>query len=425
MKKLLIVLMIVAMASFLFVGCLPTITPSNEAPIITSDPITTATVGVLYTYDVEATDPDGDKLTYSLTVMPSGMIITSATGLIAWTPPAEGDYDVTVKVSDGTLYITQPFVIAVSEPGLYLAGIVVDPEDMDLVVGGTEDIVSVTATYVVRAYGVDIDLEDCLFLTSDEDVATVKTEDKVVTVTAEGVGTTDILVEYEGKFATLKVTVIAKALDHITVLPDEMTFSWIEEVNFEENIDSVIAYYNDKTTAVIDLTVDEDGEYKCTYESDYEDIATVSKVGMVEAVSVGKTDIIVSYKEGNITATDTVEVTVLDVRSDDATLKSLTLTVGTEGEDLIEDFLPTETKYTVGLATLPDPPDILVTPTATESGLATITVKTNGTEWGDVAGVYTITPIELGDITTITIVVTAENDATKEYIVTVTAPPEA
>ncbi len=113
MKRFLVILMVVAMASFLFVGCLPT--PPNQTPIITSDPITTAIVGVVYTYDVEATDPDEDVLTYSLTVMPSHMAISSATGLIIWTPPAKGDYDVTVKVSDGDLDITQPFIITVKE----------------------------------------------------------------------------------------------------------------------------------------------------------------------------------------------------------------------------------------------------------------------------------------------------------------------
>ncbi|GAJ21922.1 unnamed protein product [marine sediment metagenome] len=55
MRKFLIVLMVVAMASFLFVGCL--FAPPNQTPIITSDPVKTATVGVEYTYDVNATDP--------------------------------------------------------------------------------------------------------------------------------------------------------------------------------------------------------------------------------------------------------------------------------------------------------------------------------------------------------------------------------
>jgi len=96
----------------LLVGCFP---PKNQAPILTSTPITLAEVDELYTYNVDATDPDGDALTYSLDVKPSGMTIDSATGLIEWTPAAEGDYDVVVKVSDETLDITQSFTIVVIE----------------------------------------------------------------------------------------------------------------------------------------------------------------------------------------------------------------------------------------------------------------------------------------------------------------------
>ncbi|GAH64003.1 unnamed protein product, partial [marine sediment metagenome] len=97
-------------------GCFPP--PTNQAPILTSDPITTATVGVLYTYNVNATDPDDDALTYSLAAKPTGMTINSATGLVKWTPTAAqvGDNSVTVTVSDGSLNITQPFIIKVSKP---------------------------------------------------------------------------------------------------------------------------------------------------------------------------------------------------------------------------------------------------------------------------------------------------------------------
>ena len=118
MKKLLLVLSVVAMASFLFGGCLPgTVTPEvNEAPVITSTAITSATVGVAYTYDVNATDPDeGDVLTYSLSAKPTGMDIVAATGVISWTPAAAGTFSVVVSVSDGELSDTQSFDLTVSE----------------------------------------------------------------------------------------------------------------------------------------------------------------------------------------------------------------------------------------------------------------------------------------------------------------------
>ena len=97
----------------LLVGCFSD-PPTNQSPTITSTPITTATVGAAYTYDVNATDPDGDTLTYSLTTKPTGMTINSTTGLINWTPTSTGDYEVTVRVSDGSLFDTQSFTIHVS-----------------------------------------------------------------------------------------------------------------------------------------------------------------------------------------------------------------------------------------------------------------------------------------------------------------------
>jgi hypothetical protein len=71
-------------------------------------------VDVLYTYNVNATDPDGDTLTYALTTKPAGMTINSTTGLINWTPTSTGYYDVTVEVSDGELSDTQSFTITVN-----------------------------------------------------------------------------------------------------------------------------------------------------------------------------------------------------------------------------------------------------------------------------------------------------------------------
>ena len=99
----------------LFVGCWG-VPPTNESPTITSTPITVATVDELYTYDVDATDPDDDTLTYTLTTSPTGMTINSTTGVINWTPTSAqiGDNNVTAKVSDGSLNGTQSFVIVVS-----------------------------------------------------------------------------------------------------------------------------------------------------------------------------------------------------------------------------------------------------------------------------------------------------------------------
>ena len=75
----------------------------NDAPTITSTPPTTAMVDLLYTYAVEARDPDGsDILTYSLAAQPPGMMINPMTGLIQWTPnqTQKDTHEVVVKVVD-------------------------------------------------------------------------------------------------------------------------------------------------------------------------------------------------------------------------------------------------------------------------------------------------------------------------------------
>ena len=98
---------------FLLAGCSNTI-PTNNAPMINSTPITSALIDVLYTYNVEATDTDGDTLTYILTSGPTGMTIDSSTGVINWTPNTIGDFNVILKVSDGESFDTQSFTITIS-----------------------------------------------------------------------------------------------------------------------------------------------------------------------------------------------------------------------------------------------------------------------------------------------------------------------
>ena len=89
---------------------------ANYAPVIYSSPITHGTTSIIYNYDVNATDPNGSILSYSLLTSPSGMSIDSWTGLITWTPEAPGLYDVTVEVSDGSgVTDTQTFSIEVEE----------------------------------------------------------------------------------------------------------------------------------------------------------------------------------------------------------------------------------------------------------------------------------------------------------------------
>lgn len=90
---------------------------SNWPPFIDSSAIVTAEEEKDYQYDVEASDNDGDTLTYELAKSPSGMTINSGTGLIQWQPSSEqvGDFTVLVEVTDGRGGIAQQeFVLVVS-----------------------------------------------------------------------------------------------------------------------------------------------------------------------------------------------------------------------------------------------------------------------------------------------------------------------
>jgi len=139
-KKLLLSLGLFFVA-FLFTGCYL----FNSAPVIESNAVTTATEGALYIYGVEATDPEGDTLTYSLTDGPTGMTISSTTGVISWTPASAGSYDVTVEVADLYRSTSQLFTITVSKT--ILTSIEVNPPTMTIKKGGSQTITSVTAYY--------------------------------------------------------------------------------------------------------------------------------------------------------------------------------------------------------------------------------------------------------------------------------------
>ncbi len=78
---------------------------ANDAPLIGSEPVTSAVAGRQYTYDVDATDPDeGDALTYALIEKPQGMSLDPASGSIQWVPTEAqmGTHNVVVEVVDNS-----------------------------------------------------------------------------------------------------------------------------------------------------------------------------------------------------------------------------------------------------------------------------------------------------------------------------------
>jgi len=76
----------------------------SQPPVFTSSPVTAATQGDAYSYQLAAVDPAGGSVTFALTTSPSGA--TLATNTISWTPTAaesrvSNNFEVTATTSSG------------------------------------------------------------------------------------------------------------------------------------------------------------------------------------------------------------------------------------------------------------------------------------------------------------------------------------
>ena len=77
-----------------------TVTAPNLAPHIVSAPVVDGVVQQRYAYAVDAVDPNGDPLTYSLQTAPAGLLIDPVIGLVTWTPKTVGEFVVVIRVQD-------------------------------------------------------------------------------------------------------------------------------------------------------------------------------------------------------------------------------------------------------------------------------------------------------------------------------------
>lgn len=76
---------------------------SNRAPRFTSAPNPTVAVGGTYRYSAMTTDPDGQRVVYSVQSGPDGLSIHAALGIVSWSPVASdlGTHSVVLLASDG------------------------------------------------------------------------------------------------------------------------------------------------------------------------------------------------------------------------------------------------------------------------------------------------------------------------------------
>ncbi len=88
----------------------------NKPPVITSTPPDSGVVGEIYSYQINATDVNGNSLSLGIISGPQGMTTVNTTGLIQWVPTAAGVFDVTTYASDGYVVTKQSWSITVTEP---------------------------------------------------------------------------------------------------------------------------------------------------------------------------------------------------------------------------------------------------------------------------------------------------------------------
>jgi hypothetical protein len=67
-------------------GSSPSSSSSRSTPLFTSTPVTQASQGVAYSYQLAAIDPAGGSVTFALSTMPSGATLGGNT--VNWTPTA-------------------------------------------------------------------------------------------------------------------------------------------------------------------------------------------------------------------------------------------------------------------------------------------------------------------------------------------------
>ena len=77
--------------------------PSNQIPVVNSAPDTVALEDIPYAYTIQASDADGDTLSYALISGPEGMSVDAQSGLIQWAPTQEnlGATQVEIRIDDG------------------------------------------------------------------------------------------------------------------------------------------------------------------------------------------------------------------------------------------------------------------------------------------------------------------------------------
>lgn len=90
-----------AARTFIWTVTAPIVVPVNQPPVMVAVANRSDTVGQAVSLALQATDADGNALTFVATGLPAGLGVNATTGLISGTPTTAGVSNVTATVSDG------------------------------------------------------------------------------------------------------------------------------------------------------------------------------------------------------------------------------------------------------------------------------------------------------------------------------------
>ncbi len=95
----------------------PLVASSNNPPVLASIGNKSILEGATFSFNVSATDSDGDSLTYTVSDAPAGAGFDTATGAFSWSPEfnQSGSYSVTFSVSDGLDSDTETILMTVTD----------------------------------------------------------------------------------------------------------------------------------------------------------------------------------------------------------------------------------------------------------------------------------------------------------------------
>ncbi len=130
-----------------------TVINGNDAPVITSLPVTQTDEDANYSYTLTATDIDGDLLYYSEVLKPAWLTFSTATHILSGKPTNNevGTYTIILRVSDGSLYEEQEFQLTVN-----------NVNDLPVITTHPDSTTIVGSSYMYQMMATDVDKNDTL-----------------------------------------------------------------------------------------------------------------------------------------------------------------------------------------------------------------------------------------------------------------------